>query len=321
MNESNRMQYLDAMGIEMFVPRKILPAAKMSVACPVSYIPVSEPAESSAHALSGQSISGQSISGKSSAASSLEPLPFDKGSLTPSTPSMATQAIMSGLLNANEKHINHEGPANNANKSLTTLEQSANKNEPIETLTLQQLVSQKKPQLLRFNLSFWQLDNGAVFIDTREPKAALPTTTLLRNIVQAIMPAVSEQGLLKPDAINWPLQESSIANPNELTQAREMTQAFLNSRFEKAAPTLIIIMGEQAFNVVAGDQMRTPEYGQWVEATHLSSRAVYLPSLTQLLNEPLLKRFIWPAIAPYFLKQDSGTESLSAEQSTPQEAR
>ena len=40
MNELTRMQYLDAMGVETFVPRRILPAAQLSTVCelPVEWI-------------------------------------------------------------------------------------------------------------------------------------------------------------------------------------------------------------------------------------------------------------------------------------------
>ena len=40
MNELNRMQYLGAMGIDTFVPRRLLPAAKVPVACalPIEWV-------------------------------------------------------------------------------------------------------------------------------------------------------------------------------------------------------------------------------------------------------------------------------------------
>ncbi|WP_394201264.1 hypothetical protein [Marinagarivorans algicola] len=285
MNELNRMQYLDAMGIEMFVPRKILPAAKMSTACAVSYL-----SQAQDSALTG----GMQALAVSAQAQLAPPHATGMAEAPEIASSAATREIVTDWLAPSK--------AANAKHETPVQDSTVQDNTPAER-TLQQVVSQKKPQLLRFNLGLWQLANGALFIDTREPRAALPTTTLLRNIIAAIMPAMLAEGLPKADTINWPLLESPIANPNELAQAREMTHAFLASRFEKTSPKLMIVMGEQAFDIVAASQgMTTPKYGESVSPTHLPSPVVYLPSLTQLLNEPLLKRFVWPAIAPYFLE-------------------
>ncbi len=288
MNELNRMQYLDAMGIGMFVPRKILPAAKMSTACAVSYVPQAQDL-----ALAGGMQA--SVVAQAQVQAQAQAHTARMGEAPEAGPSAATRATVTDLLEPNKAaKSKHEAPGQDDTPSERTL---------------QQVVSQKKPQLLRFNLGLWQLANGALFIDTREPRAALPTTTLLHNIIAAIMPAMLVEGLPKADTINWPLLESPIANPNELAEAREMTHAFLASRFEKTNPKLIIVMGEQAFNVVAaGQDVMPPEYGELVSPAHLPSPVVYLPSLTQLLNEPLLKRFVWSAIAPYFLVESKPKE-------------
>ena len=146
MNEFNRMQYLNAMGIEMFVPRKILPAAKMSVACPVSYISTAnKPVEESVHALAEQDIAGQI-----SAASSGKSLQLDKGSLTHSASTMASQIIMSGLLGSDQEKINSKRNANSNFESLNSIEPLVNKKEPVAALTLQQWVRQKKTAIIAF---------------------------------------------------------------------------------------------------------------------------------------------------------------------------
>lgn len=315
MNELHRMQYLDAMGIEMFVPRKILPAAKASAQCAVSYLPQS----TGDGGLTASLPKDLAVNAQASLQPKAQPKSLSRlQSSLQSNP--AEVSALNAALNdvVSKKQPEEQQPA----KQLRPPSAAPNLRSVGDVLgdpqgapqassadqTLQQFNRQKKTKLLRFNLSVWAFDNGAVFIDSHEPRAALPTTTLLRNIIAAIMPGVLTGNLPKPDTLAWPIDELGVPNSRELEQAREMTQAYIASRFAKTQPKRLFLMGESAFNMLAFDSADTttftgelPDYGAVLTPSHLPCRAVYLPSLAQLLNEPLLKRFIWQAIAPEFL--------------------
>ncbi len=262
MNELARMQYLTAMGIDTYVPRSILPAAKLSVACALPEVWLDEDCDEIIAA----------IPSVNSAVNSAKP--FEANSVNQSL----VQAILA------------------PSQALTEIPLA----RPSTDRTLQQLFVKTHHKPLRFSLSIWQLANGVMIIDSREPKAALPTSALLHNIVAAFAQGIT---IPKSDQINWPLLHSDVVNPNEMQEAQEMTQAFLASRFEISAPKALVVMGEAAATMVLGLKDIKVEgggYGTTTTPPHLPCPTIYLPSLAQLLKEPLLKRYIWAALKPWF---------------------
>lgn len=139
MNELTRMQYLDAMGIDSFVPRKILPAAPAPVLCEL-------PIAASAQVLSPDLDVGAEVE-----------------AAAPKEASAETEAIVQKLLS----------PSADEPVSVAT-----QKTPSAGEMSLQQLLAAKPAPQLRFSLSLWQLNNGVFFVDSREPKGALPTTKL-----------------------------------------------------------------------------------------------------------------------------------------------
>jgi hypothetical protein len=257
MNELIRMQYLDAMGIETYVPRRLLPAAKLSVKCNL-------PVKFAAPLVSEQKVS-------------VAQAPAELSLLSPLT--VGASGFVESILK-----VQH----NNRSKTKPTDDSE---------ITLQQFIAPKSHKSLRFNLLVWQLANGTVFIDSHEPKAALPTATLLNNIVRVIYP---DQVLPKYDIIQWPLFNSKTSTENELLAARDMAQAFLGSRFDAVKPSLLVVMGRLAKNIIldTGPEMIDDDavYGLQQSIGSLPCSHVVLPSLSQLLREPLLKRHIWSAL-------------------------
>ncbi|MDZ7922629.1 MAG: hypothetical protein U5M23_00920 [Marinagarivorans sp.] len=279
MNELTRMQYLAAMSIESFVPRSILPAAKASVACVLPEVWLDD--------LQDDIVDVQPL-----VHPALRPSASQVSSPSPAHHA-ASQSLVKDILAPSQAL---------AETPLARIDSDR---------TLQQLLIKSRHKPLSFSLSVWSLANGVVIIDSREPKAALPTSALLHNIVMAF----ARDGVIpKPDFINWPLLHSATANPNETQDAQEMTQAFLASRFEMAAPKVIVVMGEMAASIVLNkallnqkelnqkelNQAAPDNYGTPITSAHLPCPAVCLPSLAQLLKEPLLKRFIWLALKPWF---------------------
>lgn len=295
MNEATRMDYLEAMGIEMFVPRRILPAAQLPSVCqlPVEWVDDAQLEVVGAESLasgseplhSGATLSLDAETTPAASASLVDrTFPVDRPSPAAPTAKSASSSVMQTLL-----------------ESTVEVPQTANIADP--ELTLQKLVSQKPKSRLRFSLSVWVLENGVIIIDARSPQAALPTPTLFHNMMSALAPGVE---LPKADIIQWPLLESAIAVPNEKEEASAMVQAFLKSRLEQLQekniqPTLIVAMGNIAAAQLLPPQESYYEIGQLhTSAISLDLPIAVLPSLTELLKEPTLKRHIWPLVKPFF---------------------
>lgn len=253
MNELARMQYLEAMGIETFVPRLILPAAKRSTQAALPVVWIDEVVSSAPD----------------------EPIRAGLGELI--APPQASNLVQELLA---------------PSKALT--KESVQTSAP-EARTLQQLLVPSRAPVLRFSLSVWQLENGIVIIDSREPRGALPTSTLLKNILSVLAPNLA---IPKPDLINWPLLQSETPNANAMADAREMTLAFLASRFEVVEPKLVVALGGMAVKMIV--QQEGYELGQSHSVAHLPCPVMVLPSLTEFLKQPLLKRHLWPALKPWF---------------------
>ena len=78
-----------------------------------------------------------------------------------------------------------------------------------------------------------------------------------------------------------------------------MVHAFLASRFDVKTPSLLVVLGQMAKDVViasARDAVAAMSVGENTSPAHLPCIAVYLPSLAELLRDPALKHSIWPAV-------------------------
>lgn len=271
MNELARMQYLDALGIDTFVPRLVLPAAKASVQCELPVVSEEEFAAAASNEQAGFSNPHM-----------LDVEPDDRTSAVAEKP-VAAGAFVKSLLEPAKT------PANRPSKSHSAVAKKVAIPATLKSL-IEPQTSERKA--LRFQLNFWHQPSGLSVLDTREPKAALPTTALLQNIYSVFSPNTH---LPQGDLIQWPLIESPVPNPGELQDARDLTQAFLASRCTNAAPKLLLVMGKTAMQMLSETE-HLPKYGTSLSVAGLACPVVYLPSLAELLKEPTLKHYIWPAV-------------------------
>ena len=288
MNEATRMEYLEAMGIEMFVPRHMLPAAKASVACelPIEWV------DDVASNIDGTTLDITDAGNIANA-----------GQMQPIRPNDSHLAQSQQAANIGANTAADQLPSSVMQSLLEpSAQKTATRQIADSALTLQQLVSQKPKKGLRFSLSVWSLNNGVVIMDTRSPQEALPTLALLQNIIKALDPNLL---IPKADIIQWPLLESPVINPSEAEEASAMVQAFLSSRLEQlqlenTQPKLVVVMGETAVNTLLPPQEKACEVGQLYSLESMAVPVAVLPSLTECLKEPLLKRYIWPLLKPFF---------------------
>lgn len=280
MNELARMQYLDALGIDTFIPRLILPAAKVSVQCELPVVTSDELTASNEvmHRLDAAAQFADENGNDTSRSSFASELPVAAGAFVKSFLEPAASKSASKNLRSNTKTLS----------------------DVVVAPTLKSLIDSKHQsdqKALRFQLNFWHQPNGLSVLDTREPKAALPTTALLANIYAIFSPNVH---VPRADLLQWPLIESPVPNPSEWQDARDLTQAFLASRCSNSPARLMLILGDTAMQMV-GQTDRVPDYGAVITISGMPTPAIFLPSLAQLLKEPALKRFIWPAVTQFGL--------------------
>lgn len=314
MNEAARAQYLDAMGIQQFVPRYALPHAPASVLCEPSIEWLDDELIGSAHFETHNNFNTHSHSQNGCSASQDERNVQSANStqINDQTTAQST-ASFDGNAAGMQAFLNSEPVAEPLRKVDTDL-------------TLQQWVAKKPHKTLRFHLLVWVLDNGVMLVDTHLPKAALPTPALLKNILYSL-----DRNLVipTPDVIRWPVLESPILNPQEESEAASMVQAFVLSRLESMGkaeaskaktpkaktPKAIVAMGEVAARMLTchmlqtsesdssgSGQVRThtPPVGESIISSQYGCPVVILPSLADMLKQPLLKQAVWPAVKPYF---------------------
>lgn len=270
MSEQRRQEYLEALGIDQFVPRRRLPAAKASralvrlhcadtsTAASVERSEWVEPVKRADRIESADRI-GRAESAER--AERGEPSEIPSGQ-----PTSAPQAA-AALVDSVARRLGDQTHA------------PAKPDAQISGLVPVQKV-------LRFALTVWHLP-GWLWIDSRQSQDALPTDALLHNILHAL----GLHAPVKAEVINWPPVESPIQS-QDWPQAREMLKSFLSPRL--GAGERLILLGEAAYNACTDGPF---DYQQRLASgAGLSRRdnpSLLLPSLAQILREPTLKAQVW----------------------------
>lgn len=285
MNEVQRMQYLDALGIDSFMPRRILPNAPALRLCePVSShtaAPATAPAaQDSIAAAQGASAT---VSTAAISTATVQTTPVDA---VPSAQSQAVPAVESSP----------------ARVAPAVLEQVAAVTEQVQTEPKASKVVVPTP---RFSLSLWQVSEQLLVIDSRQPQQALPTESLLSNILLALgFPAGP---LPSAHVVRWPIMENRFESQGA-DEARGMLSALISARLETQPAKHVLLMGEEACHyILPGAELADTQaeslsklQGRLLTVPELADGVpvIVVPSLTAMLQEPELKAITWQAIQP-----------------------
>lgn len=290
MNEIQRQQYLEAMGVDTYMPRWILPSAAAPLACePV--VPESKEhpkQQSSAQPLASpkplQSQPANAAPVVTHDASPAAEMP--KAEAVASTPTKSAPLDVLATM---------QSPAPTAKKTTTPASAKS---------ILEGLDNPKRPDP-RFALSLWRVSDDLMVIDSRHSELALPTEPLLRNIVAAL--GFDSQPLPKAEVLRWPMFENSY-EPQGQDIARETLQAMLEGMLEAKPAKYLLLMGGEACHYLLGTEQLGEGFdaqasldkslGQSFAMDALSVTAIVVPSLSDMLQQPLLKRGAWRAIQP-----------------------
>lgn len=135
-----------------------------------------------------------------------------------------------------------------------------------------------------FVLNCWWLGGELLAIDSREPGTALPVETLFGNIARALG---WHQLATERDKLRWPLAENPFAAAAGAEDARDTCSSWLEAACARKPVKSIWLMGSQAREFCAPAPLEEP-VSEWQGA-----KVVGMPSLSELLNEPLRKRDLW----------------------------
>lgn len=272
MNEQRRMQYLDAMGIDMFVPRFVLAGAALSSQCELPQVKESK-------ALAGvQGAAG--VLGEITGASSPSVAPASEPVVE--RPSRAPL----GLVAEPEKVKPQKSSSSTVSSILAELK--------AKTVV--------KPSA-KFFLQLWRVHENLLVVDSRKPGQALPTEVLLTNILKAY--GQIPQALPRAEKLQWPMVDDATKD-HSWAAAQEMVQSFLEGRLLSSPVKHILLFGNDAVRAVLGDG-ELPEDAK-PECFHkpadaFACEAYCMPSLGEILLQPLLKRPVWQLLLEAFPPQ------------------
>lgn len=258
------------MGIEVFVPRFVLPAAKQSVQ---AELPQVAPATGSTEGVSEKPVI-EVAAGMPEAEAQRE--------IDVARPENVA-GIVSGIMG--------ELGGQSTQRSKSSL--------PSEEATQTSYEEPIVHEPVRFTLNIWQASPSLMVIDSHQPRQAFPTAALLTNILFAKQ---IHQRLPVPESLTWPIFDGGAASSGWV-EASSMVQAFLGERMAVSPSRYLWLMGESAYKAIrpSGEDFEQ-KLGLAIDLPELSCLAIVLPSLREVLLNPELKPLLWRAIRPYDIR-------------------
>jgi len=266
MNELQRQRYLSALGVESYAPRWLLPGAPEPVLC--TRLPVAaaegepEPANLPADAQPGAASSDVStelrtLSGR---------VPETRGEPRGSTEApQALSDVLRQIADSEAAPAALQSPAARPPEKQNAL-----------------------PVVAPFTLSIWRSSLPVLVLDSREPKAAMPTERLLRNLLRSL--GEVDTASIHEEILTCPLVPR--ATPAD---ARSELSAWLDAELTRRPVQKVLLMGQNAARyLVAEDSEHTVL--QWLSLPGFEVRALTAPSLVDLLRDPSQKRSLWRAL-------------------------
>lgn len=266
MNELQRLTYLDAIGVDSYSPRLVLPGAAESVLCemPVYELPV--------NTLAADDVTSTSPSLPSSQEKQ-EPV-VDAGKSDNGTRALGRQGV------ASAQALFDEEPKKKAQAPVSKLSAELTSQQSSQTAT----EINKPPE---FSLSIIRASN-VLLIDEGMTGSVNPDEylALLNNLFIAL--GVGEQQL-SIHAFTWPVSKKSQIDQSELA-ARQALEEFLSKQVDQMSRRYIVVFGETARQYIAPDHSNR---GEFIKHSNLDIQLIHTHSALAMLAKPELKREVW----------------------------
>ncbi len=254
MNEYQRQAYLDAMGMEQYVPRWLMPHAPAPTACelPVMREAKQETAQPAARA------------------------PEQKSQAAPAAGPRPVADFLDDMRRPPEKPKRREAESTPAAAA------------PVEAAP---------ERIAPFTLSIWRSPLPVLVVDARQPRAAMPTDRLLRNLLQALAPHDGKQ--VQEEVLPWPLVKHAAVRPTA-EDARAELSTWLDTELTNRPVRHLLLMGASAARFLLPEE-QSYEKALWssLQLDPFNLSTLVAPSLLDILRDPSLKRPLWQALQPW----------------------
>lgn len=284
MLEKHRLIYLDALGIDNYMPRFTLLSA-----LPSQLLPDEALIEPTAFSTADNPV-----------VDSIEQ-PMSNSIATPSKqeaqkeiPAPVLDELLGNALTDNSKqereqqlhYLAEDKPSNAAIVSAAALIEAV-QNKATNT-----------PTEIRFALNAWRVSNDILVLDSRQPGAALPTDRLLQNILRSIGCHLVQ--LPQSEILRWPLFKDDFGSHPE-DEARAMVQAYISAQSNKSPFKILLLFGKDAvrFSLVIEQSIEeffANQQGTALKQEQWQSQVLICPSLIDMLQEPTQKKVTWQAL-------------------------
>ena len=209
----------------------------------------------------------------------------------------AAPSIVSGVLDVSipdlqEATVETLSSPLSINATINDTESDSDVDSKTTVINTSSSLTKHQTKTVHFSLHCWRIHDDLLVLDTHEPGAALPTDTLLLNIVRSLGYPLEQ--LPQSEPLRWPLFESD-QQANDENQARAMVQAYIQAQLSKQPANHLLLMGTDAarFTLDTFDDWQSVEgkrFQQW------QMTLIAIPSLADMLREPLLKRVVWETV-------------------------
>lgn len=286
MNELQRQQYLEALGVESYMPRWVLPLAPAPQRC-AAPLPV-EAQEQEPAVAAPQVAEVVASQQRESLVSAID--------------------VQPEVRQPEPKETSSPAPPETTAPTIQLLDEPAVEPAAPEA-KVETVPDASEIQEVSFALGAWRVSDDLLIVDSRKVELALPVDALLVNILSALgYPRVA---LPKVEVVRWPREESAFLDRSE-TAARAMSQAWLSARLEAQPAKFLLLLGAEACHYLLPEAQaplgQNPEesldvqQGKAVRLEDLNCSAIVVPSLTDMLQQPGLKAQVWQALQPLRLQ-------------------
>ena len=267
MNESQRIVYLRAMGIDVYYPRAILPGAKPSPAYEFDLIE-----------------EGQT-------------LPIDSSSVQEEeNKAPDTQLEIAENGRAEPESIEQEAAARAGPDAKVDL---------IEAEQPEQIKEEESSEL-RFSLRYFRVTDSVAVIDEYPLQQSADSRDkslhLLRNILRALNIEV-EVEVLSPELFSWPLIEGLTEETDSANAAKQALQGFIAGRQEQDGFKNLIVFVGVIDDLLVGPERAENRRDYQIENS--DTFITITESLQSMLSFPDLKKDAWHQLQPVLLRIQS----------------
>ena len=285
MNEIQRQAYLDAIGIQSYFPRFILPNAKPSKQC--QWPEPSHPGvENAPEVIAERPTLQKMLADKEDAGA--------KGQVPPvgvSVENLEKESSVDDVVDDDIETVVNRTPDNDSVASTKVVDPATSKENPDQAV-----VEDVAAPTVQFSAVLLRINHELIVVNELPyiNKNVFPGHC--ENLLRAILAALSiEPGEdeLYPEFFQWPLDDEGDLHSDEKNATRAL-HAFIRSRILKKPTRFVMVFSEHiAAYIFASDAPVAVENGKMLDFIKSDTRVLVTRSLNAMLSIPALKKTVW----------------------------